>query len=172
VIRPRAGFTLVELAVVLLILTLAISIILPRLPGPSEARQKEALRRLAGSVAATYEEALYQKRSLAIYYLIQENSYHSAEWDDELGDYNPEADRLPVKETHLPEGLRFRDVEVPHLEGAAFVDPDRPYTPFLPQGYAHPTWIHLEDEDGDSYTIVVHPLLGRAEILDGRVEAE
>ncbi len=79
-----------------------------------------------------------------------------------------DAPGLPVKPARLPQGLRFRDVET-LLEGT--VTRGRALTRFLPQGYATPTWIHLEDEKGREYTVVVHPLLGRARIVEGRVEA-
>jgi len=82
-----------------------------------------------------------------------------------------EAEGLPVKLTRLPEGLRFRDVET-DLSGMERVSDGRALTPFLPQGYAIPTMIHLEDDDGNEYTIEIHPLLGRAEVLDGRKELE
>jgi hypothetical protein len=78
---------------------------------------------------------------------------------------------LPVKLTHLPEGLRFRDVET-DLSGMERVSEGRALTPFLPQGYAIPTMIHLADDAGNEYTIQIHPLLGRAEIIDGRQELE
>ncbi|WP_025323925.1 hypothetical protein [Deferrisoma camini] len=74
---------------------------------------------------------------------------------------------LPIKPTRLPEGVRFRDVQTA-LEGT--VSSGRALTRFLPQGYATPTWIHLEIGDDQEMTVVVHPLLGRAEILEGRVE--
>lgn len=74
---------------------------------------------------------------------------------------------LPVKSTRLPEGLRFRDVETA-LEGT--VSQGRALTRFLPQGYATPTWVHLELGEGREVTLVVHPMLGRAEIVEGRIE--
>jgi len=74
-----------------------------------------------------------------------------------------------VRPTRLPDGLRFQDVETAeHNEGQE--TRGRKLTMFVPQGYATPTWVHLEGDDGEQYTVVVHPLLGRAEILDGRVE--
>ncbi len=82
-----------------------------------------------------------------------------------------EAEGLPVRLTHLPDGLHFRDVEV-DLSGMERVSEGRALTPFLPQGYAIPTMIHLEDDDGNEYTIEIHPLLGRAEVIDGRKELD
>lgn len=69
----------------------------------------------------------------------------------------------------LPEGLRLREVETT-LEG--LVREGRALTHFLPQGYATPSWVHLEDEDGNEYTVVIRALPGQVGIYDGRVDPE
>ncbi len=61
--RSRSGFTLIELAVVLFILSVLVAILLPRLPRTSDSRNREALRRLAASVQALYEEATFKKKA-------------------------------------------------------------------------------------------------------------
>ncbi len=60
--RSRTGFTLVELVLVLFILSLAAMVLLPRLPGLSQGRIDAALRRLAISVQAAYEDASFKKK--------------------------------------------------------------------------------------------------------------
>ena len=62
-IRSRAGFTLIELAVVLFILSLAVAFLLPRLPGLDTGRKNAALRRLSASVQRLHEEALFKKKA-------------------------------------------------------------------------------------------------------------
>jgi len=59
----RAGFSLVELAVVLLILSVTAAILFPRLPGVAQSRKNAALRKLAASVQALYEEATFKKKA-------------------------------------------------------------------------------------------------------------
>ena len=82
-------------------------------------------------------------------------------------DYDTEVGSRPVPLTALPQELRFRDVETP-LDGV--VSDGRALTRFLPQGYATPTLIHLEDDEGAVFTVEVRPVLGRAEVFDERVE--
>jgi cell wall assembly regulator SMI1 len=69
----------------------------------------------------------------------------------------------------LPEGLRLREVETT-LDGR--VARDRALTHFLPQGYATPTWVHLEDDQGNPYTVVIRALPGQVGIYDGRVDPD
>ena len=61
--RYDAGFTLIELAVVLFILSAAVAILLPRLPSLDTGRKNAALRRLSASVQALHEEALFKKKA-------------------------------------------------------------------------------------------------------------
>jgi len=57
------GFTLLELVLVLTILALAAGLLLPTLPGVTQARRNAGLRRLAMAVQATYEEAAFKKKA-------------------------------------------------------------------------------------------------------------
>ena len=87
--------------------------------------------------------------------------------NDDSGQYEP-AD-LPVRETFLPEGLVIVDIET-SLEGR--ITGDTAMTLFIPQGYATPTWVHLQYNEEQDYTLIVHPLTGRTEIHDERVEMQ
>lgn len=57
------GFTLVELAVVLLILSMAVAILMPRLPRLTGTERKTAVRRLALALEAGHEEAAIKKKA-------------------------------------------------------------------------------------------------------------
>lgn len=61
--RRSSGFTLVELAVVLLILSVVIAILLPRLPRLTGTEQASALRRLILTAQASHEEAAVKKKA-------------------------------------------------------------------------------------------------------------
>jgi general secretion pathway protein H len=75
------------------------------------------------------------------------------------------------KDSTLPKvdlrGCRVRDVYTPrqrepYSEGIA-------YLYFFPDGHTERAIIHLVDTDGDVYTLVVHPLTGRVEVLPGDI---
>jgi prepilin-type N-terminal cleavage/methylation domain-containing protein len=59
----RAGFTLVEVAVVLLILSVAFAVILPSLPRLTGSEKTTALRLLALQIRAVHEDAAFKKKA-------------------------------------------------------------------------------------------------------------
>lgn len=61
--RAPRGFSLLELTVVLFILSVALAVLMPRLPGLSESRRNSALRRLAGMAQALHEDAAFKKKA-------------------------------------------------------------------------------------------------------------
>ncbi len=60
--RNRGGFTLLELIVVIAIISVAFSIIWPRLPRMASVERSETLRKLAGSAQVMFEHAAFKKK--------------------------------------------------------------------------------------------------------------
>jgi prepilin-type N-terminal cleavage/methylation domain-containing protein len=87
--------------------------------------------------------------------------------DVELGDSKGRgAERRLPKE----DGLRITRMFVQHLEGEQ--REGKVYVNFFPLGYAEKAAIEVADEDGTTYTLLVHALTGRVEFRSGRVEPE
>lgn len=62
--RSLRGFTLIELVVVVLILSVAFALVLPRLPNVTGAEKRTELRRLALSAQSLHEHAAFKKKAL------------------------------------------------------------------------------------------------------------
>jgi hypothetical protein len=87
--------------------------------------------------------------------------------DVELGDSEGRgAERRLAK----GDGLRITRMFVQHLEGEQ--REGKVYVNFFPLGYAEKAAIEVADEDGTTYTLLVHALTGRVEFRSGRVEPE
>jgi prepilin-type N-terminal cleavage/methylation domain-containing protein len=59
----RSGFTLIELILVILIISVVTSIALPRLPDFTGARKKQSLRNLAYGIQSLHEHASFKKKA-------------------------------------------------------------------------------------------------------------
>lgn len=68
------------------------------------------------------------------------------------------------------DGLRITRMFVQHLEGEQ--REGTVYVNFFPLGYAEKAAIEVADEDGTTYTLLLHALTGRVEFRSGRVEPE
>jgi general secretion pathway protein H len=75
-----------------------------------------------------------------------------------------EVDRTILKTNkHLPTGMRFEKVElsrlkVPVTHGRAFIF-------YMPQGLVDEAAIHLKGETNAAWTVAIHPLTGKAEVI-------
>lgn len=67
-------------------------------------------------------------------------------------------------------GLRITRMFVQHLEGEQ--REGIVYVNFFPLGYAEKAAVEVADDDGTTYTLLVHALTGRVEFRDGRVDPE
>jgi general secretion pathway protein H len=63
----------------------------------------------------------------------------------------------------LPSGMRFESVELSRLPEP--ITTGKAYIHFLPQGLVEESAIHLKTDAGQKWTIAIHPLTGKAEII-------
>jgi prepilin-type N-terminal cleavage/methylation domain-containing protein len=151
-----SGFTLIELAVVLFIIVVVLSIATPRL------------------IRYVYSKAVFSKTSyFRIMFDLKNNEYwietctpsietNSCEWHkdpDTLG-----------KPERLPHGIKFEDIVVNNTMVSK--EATDVAIQFYPQGYMPYTIIHLEDDKKDVYSLEVNPFTGQVAIYDKYYEPE
>jgi len=161
----EGGFTLLELAVVLFIMGLALTMVTPYFRGFRGTLLKNEVRRLAGRVSYLYETASAQKVVMRLTFDLDGNRYFVSRLDP----YAPMpvfvADRQPgAAPVMLPMGVRLRDVTV---ENSGTLSRGTISCHFYPEGYVDATVIHLTDEWGDVFTVSLDPLTGRVAIWRG-----
>src|SRR5579864_7937845 len=81
VARNAAGFTLLELAVVMMIMGLVIMLAVPYLGSLGNAQLKSETRRLASRANYLYEEAAAQKVMLRLVFDLDHNGYFVLRFD-------------------------------------------------------------------------------------------
>lgn len=162
----QAGFTLIELTVVIVILSVIAVMVLPRLPFAGERDLKTSARTLASSLRYLGDLAISSKQQYRLRITLLND-------EATVTRVIPEGDELAVSDgmlNHLSllEGIVFSDVVTPHLgkivEGEAVLD-------FGPLGVEELAVIHLKRlEDSRFYTVAVYPGSGRVIVLEGYQE--
>jgi prepilin-type N-terminal cleavage/methylation domain-containing protein len=159
------GFTLLEIAVVIFIMGLVMTLAIPYLGGFHGAQLKSEARRLAGRASYLYDEASTQQVIYRLTFDLDHNGYYVTRLDP----YAPEPKFLPYSgpwgaKVMLPPGLRLRDVSVAGI-GTAKVGSMS--CEFYPEGYVDATVIHLATVSGSVLTLSFNPLTGNVGIASG-----
>jgi general secretion pathway protein H len=68
----------------------------------------------------------------------------------------------------LPSGIRFERVELTRLKNPVTVG--RAFIHYLPQGLVDEAAIHIKGRETQAWTIAIHPLTGRAEVISKTVD--
>lgn len=161
------GFTLLELAVVIFIMGLMLTLAMPYLGGFREAALKSQARRMAGRATYMYDEATGHKLVLRLIFDIDNNGYAAAQLDPYAVKpvFAPDT-TMSGRPVMMPAAIRIRDVTV---EGIGTVNRGIIATNFYPEGYVDATVVHLEDASGDVMTLEFSPLTGQVAIISGDV---
>ncbi len=159
--RTDAGFTLLELAVVLFIIGVFSALVVPLFGGLGRDELKTTARRLAGTTKYLYNEAALSGRPYRLVFDLDAGSFggRRLETSGELVGLSGTGG-----EHTLPDDVRFRDVVV---AGRGMTSSGTTYAAILPVGWIDETVIHLEDSGGHVLTVRLLPLTGTSEVYEG-----
>lgn len=168
--RPfgRAGFTLLELVLVLLVIGVVTALVFPKFRNLGGGDVKVEARTLIGRIQGLYNEATFTRRTHRLVYDLDAQRYWG-EVKEGRGDAYTPVDPAFMSPVTLPSGVSLEDVVT---ERAGKRQEGKAYTYFLPLGRAEFTTIHLEAKDGPQLTLRVNPLTGKVRVDSGYVEAE
>lgn len=164
-IRNNKGFTFLELAVVLLILSVVTALTFPVIRSLGSSDLKLTARHLVRAVYFLSNRAAATKRVYRLNYDLKQHEYWATVRSGE-GEFTP-VDAAVLTRTTLPRTIQFVDADTLHqgkvTEGEA-------YTDFYPVGRVDKTTLHLTDEDKNVLTLVVNPITGRVKVYEGYLE--
>lgn len=160
------GFTLVELMFVLLLLGFMLLLTFPNFREFIAPRDtKRAVLGFVGTLRYAQSQAATTKRKYRLNVDVKENAFWVS-MEGEKGKFfrDPSSQGQLI---YLPTGVIFLDVYHPERgkvrEGDAYVE-------FSPTGWAEECTIHLQKSEQEVFTIFIHPLGGKFEVIAGYLE--
>lgn len=163
----RGGFTLTEVAVVLVIIGLFASFTIPRLSEIGELKLNRSASHLARTITYLYSEAAAHHRVVRLYIDLDSGKYYAAAMG-KSGEF--EKTSFPL----FNSGTLSAGIEVKRfvtLFGGSFGGKSA-YMHFMPEGFAEKTVIVLKDQSGRLLTLVVDPLTGRVKVESGELNID
>jgi len=154
------GFTLVELAVVLVILSIAVTLVLPRFATLGQSNLNSSARHLATTVKALYNEAALRGETHLLVLQLDNGKYavHRLVNKGELFEEQPVGE-----ERELGDGIRFRDV---WINGRGTVHSGEVKLHAYPVGWMDESTIHLQGDNERVVTVHIPSLAGMAEVYE------
>ena len=160
--RRQAGFTLLELVVIITILGVTALMVFPKLSAFGVHSGKSTTRHLSRLIQHLAQEALATKQYYRLYYDLEAEAYSVKILQGR--EFVPVSDGL-ISGRSLPKGVVFKDV-VTYRHGK--VEDGEAYTEFFPLG-VEKTTIHLQEGEND-WTLIVNGLTGRVKVYDRYLE--
>lgn len=162
---PQAGFTYLELAVVMLILGVIVALAFPAMHHYGSSDLDLSARHLIRTVNYLADRAAATKKVYRLNYDLERREYWVAVRSGE-GEFT-QAEPSLLRRTRLPDRVRFMDVDTLH-QGKVTLG--MAYTDFYPVGRVDKTTVHMTDDHKHNLTLVVNPVTGRVKVYEGYIE--
>ena len=162
-ISGKAGFTLIEITMVLLIFSVLMMAAAPRLAAYlSSSKLETSVSRLAVYMEHVRDEAIYKRKVLVVRCRIEEGTFSVYyPWgEEERG--------VLMKPLDLPREIKVVDI---HLPGREKKSMGEAVITFYPGGLADSAFIHFKDNEDREITVELAPLSRKVEIHEGYLEA-
>ncbi len=165
-VAREKGYTLIELAVVVVLISLFLALSIPRFQYAMVTDDlKTTTRKIIGLVNGLRNEAIREQKSYVFHLDLEGNRL----WieSDGMG----EEERALAREGafKFPQGVRILDIwrrgKGKKVDGEAVIR-------FSKKGYVQQTVIHLGSEDGREFTLELSPFLGTIKIYNKYVDIE
>jgi general secretion pathway protein H len=159
------GFTLIELAVVLAILGMILTIVMPRLPSSDSENLKISARTLASTLRYMQDRAATSKTGYILQFKPGTDLISIFETAADGSDKSPEDSLL--RQRSIKEGIIVSDLMIPRL---GKINEGQIRIPVGVAGIRDFTVVHLQSRDGKQWTVMAFPSSGKVKIYEGYQE--
>lgn len=161
----QAGFTLIEIAVVMAIISMVMLLVIPRLPSSDQENLKISARTLASTLRYMQERAATSRTA---YFLVFAPGTENVQIREIGGDGNAQEPSDPLlQKSPVKEGISVADVRIPRLgkisDGDVRVDVGM-------GGIRDFVTIHLQSAGGKFWTVMAFPAGGKVKAYEGNLE--
>ena len=160
----QAGFTLLEITLVIVIISVVITIVMPRLRDTGKAEMQAQAHRLQMVFRLLRSEAVLNGAAYRLNYDLDRERYWVTpdEAGSDLADFARSFGSLG-RGTQIQDPVEIMDIDLPTLAGK--IGQGQIFTVFYPDGSIDPTIIHIGDGKM-AYTLYVNPMSGRLVFVD------
>jgi prepilin-type N-terminal cleavage/methylation domain-containing protein len=163
--RPEHGFTLIELMVVMMLISIVLAIAIPRFGGSAfQDPVKKLSRWMIVTVRTLRSAAIQQQKTQS---LVIDLSNRRMWLVNEGMDEEAVQAAASQKTESIPDAIQHMDVQFPQQEritsGTAEIR-------FYPSGYSDQALIHFETDNNEKMTYLVEPLLPKVKIFEEWIE--
>jgi prepilin-type N-terminal cleavage/methylation domain-containing protein len=165
-----AGFTLLEISLVILIMGVVLTLTIPRFRDPGRAELLAQSRHMVLTFRLLRSEAVLNGSAYRLNYDLDQQRYWVTPEDaaTDLSDFAHDIGAL-ARGTRIESPVGITDVVLPTLAGK--IAQGQIFTIFYPDGSIDPTVIHLGN-GREAYTLYVNPMNGRLLMEPGYHDVE
>ena len=160
VAKSGNGFTLIELMVVMLLISIVMAVAIPRFDGGAfQDPVKKLSRWMINTVRNLRSTAIQKQKAQGLVIDLENNRMWTvnAEMSEEA------LAAAAEKPMSLPDDIRFVDVQFPGQEPITSGSTE---VKFYPAGYSDQVLIHLETANAERFTYLVEPLLPKVKFFE------
>ncbi|MBN2383795.1 prepilin-type N-terminal cleavage/methylation domain-containing protein [bacterium] len=170
-LRCQDGFTLIEISIMLLIVSIVSMLVLPRMSSFLSSGPETFARRLHMTVRSCRERSIMHHQPYRIVLDLEKQVFFvetltETRQDEFSYQIDPSVLHRMVK---VPSNIRIEDVSTP-LTG--MIKEGQAYIILLQDGLFPGAQVHLIDDEKQHYTLIFHPLTGRLLFERGYVYTE
>lgn len=160
------GFTLLELVVVLLLVSLIAALIFPRLPSSQASDLRSSARQLAVLMRYLEERAVATKKTYYLRINLDDDRLTVSQ-KEPVGNENGQDDDPFLKRQPLVKGIRVSDITTDQL---GTINTGEALISYGPGGRSAPLLLHLAAPDNSYFTLQALPVSGSIKVASGYQE--